>query len=162
MWCLWRERNGCSFEDHERTLMELKDLFSKTLSLGCCLILKFFKFLWFFRSLLRYLLSFSLVYFFCTWIVLLLFLMNLQLLVYIYKKKFSQAIKYFNGDLGSSLIAIALAENWSFEWVWKLPCMTSEALRITWSRLNWQYFVSLRTVWIMENVRWRKGKWLKC
>jgi hypothetical protein len=31
MWCHWRERNGWSFEDHERTLVELKALFFKTL-----------------------------------------------------------------------------------------------------------------------------------
>jgi hypothetical protein len=39
MWCLLRERNGRSFEDYKRTLVELKDFFFKTLSLGCCLVL---------------------------------------------------------------------------------------------------------------------------
>jgi hypothetical protein len=31
MWCLWRERNGRSFEDCERTIVELKLLFFRTL-----------------------------------------------------------------------------------------------------------------------------------
>jgi hypothetical protein len=31
MWCLWRERNDRSLEDHERTLVELKARFFKTL-----------------------------------------------------------------------------------------------------------------------------------
>jgi hypothetical protein len=38
MWCLWRERNGCSFEDHARTLVELKDplrLFLWVATLDC-------------------------------------------------------------------------------------------------------------------------------
>jgi hypothetical protein len=39
MWCLWKERNGRSFEDHERTSEELNNIFFKTLSSGCNLIL---------------------------------------------------------------------------------------------------------------------------
>jgi hypothetical protein len=31
MWSLWRERNGCSFEDSEQTIVELKLLFLRTL-----------------------------------------------------------------------------------------------------------------------------------
>ncbi len=31
MWCLWRERNGRSFEDCERTTFELKLLFFRIL-----------------------------------------------------------------------------------------------------------------------------------
>jgi hypothetical protein len=34
MWCLWRERNDHSFEDHDRTLVELKALFFKTFFLS--------------------------------------------------------------------------------------------------------------------------------
>ncbi len=31
IWCLWRERNTCHFEDHERTILELKLFFFWTL-----------------------------------------------------------------------------------------------------------------------------------
>ena len=31
MWCLWREQNGCSFEDSKGTIVELKLLFFRTL-----------------------------------------------------------------------------------------------------------------------------------
>jgi len=37
MWCLWRERNDRSFENRERTLVDLKALFFEAFSLGCCL-----------------------------------------------------------------------------------------------------------------------------
>jgi hypothetical protein len=30
LWCLWREMNGISFEDRERTLEEIKSLFFNT------------------------------------------------------------------------------------------------------------------------------------
>jgi hypothetical protein len=83
MWCLWNERNGCSFEDHEKTLVELKDLFFKIfffrVAASDC---RFFFF--FFRSLLHYLIGFFLVYFMCIWVAPMRFLMNLRLIV---KKK---------------------------------------------------------------------------
>ena len=54
MWCLWRERNGCNFEDHERTLVKLRDFFFfKTLFLGWGLRLQFFEFSCFFPLLAR-------------------------------------------------------------------------------------------------------------
>jgi hypothetical protein len=31
LWCLWRERNDRNFEDRERTVVEQKSLFFKTL-----------------------------------------------------------------------------------------------------------------------------------
>jgi hypothetical protein len=30
LWCLWKERNDRSFEDRERTVVELKSFFFKT------------------------------------------------------------------------------------------------------------------------------------
>ena len=30
LWCLWKERNNLCFEDHEKTLVDLKALFFKT------------------------------------------------------------------------------------------------------------------------------------
>ena len=35
MWCLWRERNGCSFDDCEWNIVELKLLFSEPYLIGC-------------------------------------------------------------------------------------------------------------------------------
>jgi len=49
MWCLWRERNDRSFEDHERTLVELKNLFFTTpffwVAASDCSFLNFYAFL---------------------------------------------------------------------------------------------------------------------
>lgn len=48
MWCIWREHNGCSFEDYEKsqkTTLELKPLLLKALynwkaAAGCFLFFK--------------------------------------------------------------------------------------------------------------------------
>jgi hypothetical protein len=53
MWCIWRERNDRSFEECERSVLNLKMLFLKTLAewvsvLGCFLCSDFIEFLDFF------------------------------------------------------------------------------------------------------------------
>lgn len=34
MWCFWKERTNIRFDDRERTLVELKGLYFKTLTIG--------------------------------------------------------------------------------------------------------------------------------
>jgi hypothetical protein len=56
LWCQWREMNYRSFEDHERTLEEIKSLFFNTLYLWTTgfvspLMISYHDFLIFFLSL---------------------------------------------------------------------------------------------------------------
>jgi hypothetical protein len=81
LWCLWKERNNLCFEDHEKTLVDLKALFFKTLYhwiavfdinilsfhtfLLSLLLLRFFFFFFFFFLLVKFLSCIHLAYLGC-------------------------------------------------------------------------------------------------
>jgi hypothetical protein len=71
LWCLWREMNDRSFEDHERTLEEIKSLFFNTYlwtaAFVSSLVISYHDFLILFAHTIQVA---SLVYFLCTWGVL--------------------------------------------------------------------------------------------
>jgi hypothetical protein len=78
LWCLWKERINKSFEDHERTMVEFKFFFFKTLYLWTIRfafpnLLTFHDFVGFFFFFLFFQISVSLVYFLYTWIVIFVF-----------------------------------------------------------------------------------------
>ena len=97
MWCIWKERNDRIFEDSERTVVELKAFFFNTLyqwmvAYECFHISSFHAL---FGLFFLFWLGVSLVYFLCTWMRPLHFLMKF---IHLYKKmtNFERFLSFIN------------------------------------------------------------------